>query len=155
MQHRRNFLINASSCFGGLALATMLQKDAHAQEDGALAELHHRPRAKRVVQLFMAGAASHLDLWDHKPLLKKLHGQDSDFGEHVEAFLVDHLQNISSCSIIQHRVCPSIRNLNPTPPKRFHRSLQLLQQFDQNTDFPHITLGIAGHVITETDGLVN
>ena len=34
----------------------------------------------------MAGAASHIDLWDHKPQLEKHHGKKSDFGEHVEAF---------------------------------------------------------------------
>ena len=44
------------------------------------------PRAKRVIQLFMAGAASHIDMFDHKPELVKRHGGESDFGEHVEAF---------------------------------------------------------------------
>ncbi|MEZ6078102.1 MAG: hypothetical protein R3C56_21245 [Pirellulaceae bacterium] len=34
----------------------------------------------------MAGAASQIDLWDHKPLLEKVHGQPSDFGEPVETF---------------------------------------------------------------------
>ena len=34
----------------------------------------------------MAGAASHLDLFDYKPELIKRHGEPSDFGEHVEAF---------------------------------------------------------------------
>ena len=48
--------------------------------------LHHPPKAKRVVQLFMAGAASHIDLFDHKPALAKHHGEKSDFGETVEAF---------------------------------------------------------------------
>ena len=48
--------------------------------------LHHPPKAKRIIQLFMAGAASHIDLWDHKPQLEKHHGESSDFGEHVEAF---------------------------------------------------------------------
>lgn len=43
-------------------------------------------KAKRVVQLFMAGAASHLDLFDHKPELIKHAGEPSDFGEPVEAF---------------------------------------------------------------------
>ena len=43
-------------------------------------------KAKRVVQFFMAGAASHLDLFDFKPELVKRHGQPSDFGEKVEAF---------------------------------------------------------------------
>ncbi len=47
---------------------------------------HHLPKAKRVVQLFMGGAASHIDLWDHKPALEKHHGEPSDFGEKVEAF---------------------------------------------------------------------
>ncbi|MFM7077624.1 MAG: DUF1501 domain-containing protein, partial [Planctomycetaceae bacterium] len=54
------------------------------------ADLHpaciHPPRVKRVVQLFMAGAASHIDLFDHKPELVKRHGEPSDFGEPVEAF---------------------------------------------------------------------
>ena len=48
--------------------------------------LHHPARAKRVVQLFMAGAASHIDLFDYKPELIRRHGQKSDFGEPVEAF---------------------------------------------------------------------
>ena len=47
---------------------------------------HHPPRAKRVVQLFMGGAASHLDTFDYKPMLEKHHGEASDFGEHVETF---------------------------------------------------------------------
>ena len=34
-----------------------------------------RPRAKRVIFLFMAGAPSQLDLFDPKPKLKELHGQ--------------------------------------------------------------------------------
>src|SRR5690606_21106305 len=41
---------------------------------------------KRVVQLFMAGGASHIDLFDFKPELVKRHGEPSDFGEQVEAF---------------------------------------------------------------------
>ena len=48
--------------------------------------LHHPPKAKRVIQLFMAGAASHVDLFDHKPQLEKLDGQPWDPGESVELF---------------------------------------------------------------------
>ncbi|MEZ0276668.1 MAG: DUF1501 domain-containing protein [Roseimicrobium sp.] len=44
------------------------------------------PKARRVIQLFMAGAASHVDLFDYKPELVKRHGEVSDFGEQVEAF---------------------------------------------------------------------
>ena len=84
--HRREFLSQAGTNFSALALAAMLQDDAFAERNGALKVLHHPPKAKRVVQLFMGGAASHIDLWDHKPMLEKHHGEKSDFGEHVEAF---------------------------------------------------------------------
>ena len=33
------------------------------------------PRAKRIIWLYMAGGMSHLDTFDHKPLLEKLAGQ--------------------------------------------------------------------------------
>ncbi|WP_437194577.1 DUF1501 domain-containing protein [Planctomicrobium sp. SH527] len=72
-----------------MALAAMLAGEsstAHSATGGVLASPHHPPRAKSVIQLFMAGAASHIDLWDHKPTLDKHHGEPSDFGEHVEAF---------------------------------------------------------------------
>ncbi len=82
--NRRQAMTTTGSGFGSLALAMMLQEDSKA--DGVLKVLHHPPKAKRVVQLFMAGAASHLDLWDHKPALEKHHGEASDFGEAVEAF---------------------------------------------------------------------
>lgn len=36
---------------------------------------HHAPRAKRIVQLFMAGAPSSLDLFDDKPILRKFDGK--------------------------------------------------------------------------------
>ncbi|WP_391575324.1 DUF1501 domain-containing protein [Aureliella helgolandensis] len=57
-----------------------------AEGAGAVKVLHHPPKARRVVQLFMAGGASHMDLWDHKPMLEKHHGEEADFGEPVEAF---------------------------------------------------------------------
>ena len=58
-----------------------------AAESGVLSGASHHPaKAKRVIQLFMAGAASHLDTFDFKPVLIKHHGEKSDFGEHVEAF---------------------------------------------------------------------
>ena len=83
---RREFLFEAGGGLGGLALAAMLSRDGEL----AAAERHPSavfpPKAKRVVQLFMAGAASHLDLFDFKPALIKHHGKASDFGEPVEAF---------------------------------------------------------------------
>lgn len=97
--NRRQLLSNVGHGFGSLALAAMLMREPVLADDpsesesheypgqgGALKSLHHPPRAKRVIQLFMAGAASAIDLFDFKPDLVKLHGQKSDFGEPVEAF---------------------------------------------------------------------
>src|SRR3954452_14950418 len=89
--NRRDSLWRSGGGLGGVALASLLAREARAAApvaaDGALGGVLHRPaRATRVVQLFMAGAASHLDLFDYKPELIRRHGQPSDFGEHVEAF---------------------------------------------------------------------
>ncbi|MBI4327772.1 MAG: DUF1501 domain-containing protein [Chloroflexi bacterium] len=90
---RREFLWRSGGGLGGIALASLLGGEgllataAEAAQSGARPGLpHHKPRAKRVIQLFMAGAASHLDLFDYKPELIKRDGQPSDFGEPVEAF---------------------------------------------------------------------
>jgi hypothetical protein len=81
--HRRDFLAS----FAALALADLLRRDGALAAPGVLGTgLHHPPRAKRVIQLFMAGAASHVDLWDHKPLLDQKDGQPWDPGEQVELF---------------------------------------------------------------------
>ena len=86
---RRDFLWQSGGGLGGLALAAMLGSDRTLAADSptpASRPLHHPAKAKRVVQFFMAGAASHIDLFDFKPELIKRHGQPSDFGEPVEAF---------------------------------------------------------------------
>ena len=94
--NRRDFLWQSGGGLGGVALAALLGADgllaAAADGTGGVTRLrpdgglHHAPKAKRVVQLFMAGAASHIDLFDYKPELIKRHGKPSDFGERVETF---------------------------------------------------------------------
>ncbi len=85
---RRQFLWQSGGGLGGIALASLLGQGPalSASPSSHTQTLHHPPKAKRVVQLFMAGAASHLDLFDFKPDLVKHHGKPSDFGESVEAF---------------------------------------------------------------------
>lgn len=83
---RREFLWQSGGGLGGLALAGLMQSEGLLGAEGMPRGLHHPAKAKRVVQLFMAGAASHVDLFDFKPELVKRHGQESDFGEPVEAF---------------------------------------------------------------------
>jgi len=80
MNSRRNFLSTLTGSFTGLALTDLLARD------GALSGLHYPAKAKRVVQLFMAGAASHVDLFDYKPQLDKEHGKQWSPGESVELF---------------------------------------------------------------------
>lgn len=67
---RRKFLVQCGGGFAGLALAQMLARDAAAR-----APFHHPPRVNRIIQLFMTGGASPMDLFDYKPELERLHGQ--------------------------------------------------------------------------------
>src|SRR5580704_6737203 len=83
---RRSFLWQCGGGLGGIALAYLLGRDrllAGADLNGGL---HHRAKAKRVVQLFMSGAASQVDTFDYKPELIRRHGQPFDPGGRVELF---------------------------------------------------------------------
>ena len=72
MASRREVLRSAGVGIGGMALASLLARDGWAR----LANVpHHRPKAKSVIFLFMAGGPSQLDLFEDKPALRKHHGQ--------------------------------------------------------------------------------
>src|SRR5687768_15248383 len=88
--NRREFLWQSGGGLGGIALAAL--------EAGATLQAtpHFAPRAKRVVQLFMAGAASHVDMFDYKPLLAKHDGKPWDPGESVELFQNGHGNTFAS-----------------------------------------------------------
>jgi hypothetical protein len=89
--NRRDFLWRSGGGLGGVALAALLgEENLLAGAEGKTVGLHHRPRIKRVVQLFMAGAASHIDLFDYKPRLERDHGKSWDPGEKVELFQNGH-----------------------------------------------------------------
>ncbi len=65
---RRGFLASSAMGLGSIALNVL-----ESERLGA-AEVHHRPRARSVIWLFMEGGPSHLDLVDPKPLLNRLAG---------------------------------------------------------------------------------
>lgn len=66
---RRDLLTKAGSGFGGIALSALLA------QDGLSRAPHFKPKAKSVIWCFLDGGASHMDLFDPKPLLNKLDGQ--------------------------------------------------------------------------------
>jgi hypothetical protein len=92
---RRNFLSKTSMGIGAIALGSLLNTDkAFASvKNGALDTSnpdallksfnknrlglpHHLPKAKRIVYLFQSGGPSQFEMWDYKPKLKNMFGQD-------------------------------------------------------------------------------
>jgi hypothetical protein len=78
---RRWFFKECGIGLGGLALGQLLSESALAAPQKpapadplAVRQPHHRARAKRVIFLFMAGAPSHLELFDYKPELARFNG---------------------------------------------------------------------------------
>ena len=77
---RRDWLLRAGMGLGTIAMADVLHRDrAFADQgipsSGILNPTHHRPTAKRVIYLFMAGGPSQLETFDYKPLLNEQQGQ--------------------------------------------------------------------------------
>jgi hypothetical protein len=68
---RRHFLGQMTTGLTGVALSRLLNSELAA---APLRQPHFAPKAKQVLQIFCPGAASHMDLWDHKPMLEKFHG---------------------------------------------------------------------------------
>lgn len=79
---RREFLTTSASGLGGIALGSMLSQDgllnaATAKDPNQFNALnsHQEAKAKACIFIFMAGAPSQLDLFDHKPKLNELDGE--------------------------------------------------------------------------------
>src|SRR4051794_1192262 len=81
---RRHFFNRCGVGLGTAALASMLSEEGLASASqggstatGGLPDLPHlAPKAKRVIYLFQSGGPSQLELFDYKPQLEKLRGQD-------------------------------------------------------------------------------
>ena len=79
---RRHFFQNCRVGLGGMALGSLLAQDGMASSEvqppgfsAGSRGLHHAPKAKAVIFLFMAGGPSQLELFDPKPKLQELNGQ--------------------------------------------------------------------------------
>ena len=78
---RRAALKSLASGFGYLAFAGLAQEAAARAAGTSDSELapkptHFAPKAKRVIFLCMNGGPSHVDLFDHKPMLAKQAGNE-------------------------------------------------------------------------------
>ena len=85
---RRRWLLQAGMGLGGIAYAHLMQESVANVSRASIAEglegiptrgtlnpTHHRPTAKRVIYLFMAGGPSQLETYDYKPLLNEKQGE--------------------------------------------------------------------------------
>ncbi len=92
---RRLFLGNVYTGLGGISLMHLLRNDLHADGSQEFHSTdwqpgkgltHHPAKAKRVLQIMCPGAASHVDLWEHKPELEKYHGKPLPGEENMVSF---------------------------------------------------------------------
>ena len=79
--NRRTFLAKTGMGLGTVAFSSLLdpRRLAAAPENkphtGVIQPLHHAPKIKRAIWLTMAGGPSHLETFDYKPTLAKMHGE--------------------------------------------------------------------------------
>ena len=85
--NRRSLFNSVSQGFTGMALSSLLANDMQASDqqsqqlshvdhqDQLSGTSHHTPRARSVIQLFMHGGPSQVDLLDPKPMLAKYDGR--------------------------------------------------------------------------------
>jgi hypothetical protein len=80
---RRHLLGQMGTGLTGVVLSRLFSEDLLA---ASWRPPQFTPKAKQVLQIFCPGGASHVDLWDHKPLLEKFHGTPMPGGENDVTF---------------------------------------------------------------------
>ncbi|MBI3868635.1 MAG: DUF1501 domain-containing protein [Verrucomicrobia bacterium] len=83
VESRREFVSRLGAGLGGVALWQLLDRDLAVAGEIPSSLPHHAPKARRVIQLFMNGGASQMDLFDYKPELLQRAGQTFDPGAGV------------------------------------------------------------------------
>jgi len=84
MLTRRQLFSRSALGLGTAALANLMGRDLLADAstpEATPSGLHHAAQAKSVIYLFMSGGPSHHDLWDYKPKMQEMFGED--LPEHV------------------------------------------------------------------------
>jgi hypothetical protein len=77
---RRTFLTGSGVSLGAMALSSLLSRSLLAatsefKSRGVIQPLHHPPKIKRVIWLYMSGGPSHLETFDYKPQLARRSGE--------------------------------------------------------------------------------
>ncbi|MEZ5038895.1 MAG: DUF1501 domain-containing protein [Saprospiraceae bacterium] len=88
-KNRRDFLRTTTKGLGAMALSSLLLPNAFSKNTGITAppgdvpgsggilkQLHHAPKAKRVIYLFQSGGPSQMELFDYKPELLRRGGEE-------------------------------------------------------------------------------
>ncbi len=77
MMTRRQLFGRTALGLGTAAMANMMEPTLFGQNASSSGAegTHHKAKAKRVIYLFMSGGPSHLDLWDYKPKLADMFGE--------------------------------------------------------------------------------
>ncbi len=86
---RRQFLGDVSAALAGMGLIQLMGDDAFGGKQKwqpGQGKTHQPAKAKRVLQIFCPGAASHVDLWDYKPALEKYHDKPLPGEENLVSF---------------------------------------------------------------------
>ncbi|EMI20794.1 secreted protein containing DUF1501 [Rhodopirellula maiorica SM1] len=80
---RRDFFNWGISGLGATALATLIARESSSV---SAAETSIHPKAKRAIHICLVGGLSHVDSFDPKPALTKLHGKSLQTDEQVDLF---------------------------------------------------------------------
>ena len=90
---RRDLLGDVATGLFGIGLSELLAADGPTGSSAPVAGwrpgrglTHHPAKAKRVLQIFCPGAASHMDLWEHKPKLEAMHDRPMPGEENLVTF---------------------------------------------------------------------
>lgn len=89
LQARRRWLGQVTTGLGGVGMLDLMSRESAAvgaDSPNSGHKTHHAPKAARVLQIFCPGAASAMDLWEHKPTLEKFHGQPLPGEENFVSF---------------------------------------------------------------------
>lgn len=82
-------LARCANGFGAVALSALL-----AERGRAAQVLHHAPKARSVIFLYMDGGPSQVDTFDYKPMLEKYHGKDPHSVFKVEPTQFDNVGKV-------------------------------------------------------------